>query len=307
MPGNPRPWKPADWEDRIQLLLKKRYASRPGAYQQIPATTRGDCGLEGYAVDGTAYQCYAAQEWVDSKQLYEKQRNKITRDIGTFIEKERELTQILGTTRISIWNFVVPYWNNKELLKHAKTKEAMVRESRPAHAAEDFRIAILTEEDFATEAQLLANIDLYRFDVAAPCVSPEALASWMEDRSKLALVANLSRKAALTGAAKSKDARERFQARTVVRYISGRTLLGQLQQELPETYEKVIEYKVAREESLEAECYSTTKVPAEFFESTLQQYRAELRGVPGISPRVADSLAHEAVSDWLLRCPMEFS
>lgn len=306
MPGDPRPWNPTEWEGHIQRLLKKRYASPPGSYQHIPAATHGDCGLEGYAVDGTGYQCYAAQDWADSSQLYEKQRNKMTRDVGTFIAKEDELVQILGAVKISAWNFVVPYWNNKELLKHAKAKEETVRQRQLRHAGRDFRIAILTEEDFATEAQLLAHVKLYQFDVAAPPISPTELASWMADRTNLELVGNLSRKSPLLGSGKSAPARERFQARMVANYISGSILLGRLQQELPETYGRVIESRVTREANLEAETYSTIKVPAEFLEHTLQQYRSELLDVPGISPRVADSLAREAVADWLLRCPMDF-
>jgi hypothetical protein len=300
MPGNPRSWKPNDWEDHCQLLLKKRYASPPGSYQHIPATTQGDCGLEGYAVDGTGYQCYAAQDWANSAQLYEKQRNKITRDIGTFISRQDELVEILGTIKISLWNLFVPYWNNKELLKHAKTKEQLVKEHTPKHIAEDFRIAILTEEDFATEVQQLANVDLYRFDLVAPAVAADELDRWMADTEKLELVANLSRKATLIGGGKSEEKKQKFQARMVAHYISGNILLGKLQQEQPETYGRIIEYKVAREINLEAEAYSTTKIPAEFLDATLQQYRSELLTIPGISPRVAESFAHEAVSDWLV-------
>lgn len=306
MPGQARPWKANDWEDHIQRLLKKRYSHPPGTYQHIPATTHGDCGLEGFAADGTGYQCYAAQEWVESKQLYEKQRNKITRDIGTFIAKECELLKILGTIKVSLWNFVVPYWNNKDLLKHAREKEKEVLALGLQHVGSSFRIAILTEDDFATELQLLANINLYQFDVAAPPVSPESLALWMADRSKLQLVENLSRKAALISSAKSKDKRELFQARMVANYISGSTVLARLQQELPETYGRVIERKISREANLEAQTFATTKVPADFLEFTLNKYQSELLDVSGISPRVAEILAYEAVSDWLLRCPMDF-
>jgi hypothetical protein len=128
----------------------------------------------------------------------------------------------------------------------------------------------------------------------------------MAGKTNLNLVANLTRKAGLIGANKSSHLREKFQARIVAQYIGGNIVLGKLEQELPEVYGRVIEYKVAREADLEAESYSTTKVPAEFFQTTLQDYRMELRGVPGISPRAADTLAREAVSDWLLNCPMDF-
>src|SRR5262249_33494795 len=162
------------------------------------------------------------------------------------------------------------------------------------HVANGFRISILTEEDFAVEVQLLANLRVYQFDLAAPPVSPAALAQWMEDESKLELVANLSRKAAFIGGGKSQERKALFQARMVPNYIQGNTLLSRLQQELPETYAKVIEYKVSREANLEAETFSTTRVPADFLESTLVDYRSELIELPGISRRVANALAHEA-------------
>src|SRR5579863_3930355 len=111
MPGDATPWDPNDWEQHIQRALKLRYAQPVGSYQHIADEIKGDCGIEGYAVDGTAYQCYACQ----------------------------------------IWNFVLPFWNDKELLKHARKKEAEVRNRRPKHTKTDFRIAVITGEEFLVE------------------------------------------------------------------------------------------------------------------------------------------------------------
>jgi hypothetical protein len=306
MPGDPRPWNPLLWEAHVQKVLKKRYAQPAGSYQHIEATVHGDCGLEGYAVDGTAYQCYAAQNWASSEQLYEKQRNKITRDIGTFLAKETEIIKILGSVKVAFWNFVVPYWNNKELLKHARIKGEYVRKQKSKHVASAFRISILTEDDFAVEAQLLANLNLYHFDVPAPRVSHMELAKWMKGQTNLQLVSNLKRKATLIGESKSSEAQQKFEIRMIENYIASNIVLGQLEQELPETYGRILESKVAREANLEAESFSTIKVPAEFFENTLQEYRTELNQIPGLSRRVVDSLARGAVSDWLLQCPLDF-
>jgi hypothetical protein len=306
MPGDVRPWKPKEWEQHIQRLLKKRYAHPPGSYQEVPDTVKGDAGVEGFAADGTAYQCYSAQQWKDTEDLLAKQKNKITVDIHKFITKEATLVAIFGDVKIGQWNLVVPFWNNKDLIKHANTKAAEVKKKSLGHVGDKFRISILTAEDFAAEAQLLANINLYQFDIAAPPVPPQELAAWMAGKNNLEMVANLSHKAALIGAGKSQQAKEKFQARMVANYIGGNIVLGRLEQELPEIHGKVVEYKVSREANLEEETFVTTKVPAQFFEATLQQYRAELVGIPGISSRVAGILAHEAVSDWLLRCPMDF-
>ena len=294
------------WEDHIQRLLKKRYAHPVGSYQHIPAEVHGDCGIEGFAVDGTAYQCYAAQNCLNSNQLLTKQRNKMTRDIGTFIAKEAGLLNILGDIKIRIWNFVLPYWNDKELLKHARKKETAVRVRNLRHTTKDFRIAVITGKEFEVEEQLLTRIDLHKFDVSAPATPPASITRWMVGKTNLQLVANLSRKATVIGSGRSEPQKKRFLTRMVENYIGGNVVLGQLQQEHPEVYEKVMERKFDREGALEMESFSTTKIPAQFFESTLNQYKSELTTVAGISTRVADLLAREAVSDWLLRCPMEF-
>ncbi len=177
MPGDPRPWNPKEWEKHIQRLLKNRYAHPPGSYQEIADTVKGDCGIEGFSVDGTAYQCYAAQNWVSAEDLVRRQKNKITTDIGKFGKNEEELCEILGTTKIAFWNLVVPYWNNKDLKKHANVKAVEVREQNHKHVGKKFEISILTADDFEVELGLLARVDLYKFDMAAPSVQASDLAA----------------------------------------------------------------------------------------------------------------------------------
>lgn len=306
MPGNPRSWNPKEWEKHIQLLLKRRYAHPPGCYQDVPDTVKGDCGIEGFAKDGTAYQCYAAQSWPSPEDLLKKQKNKISADIAKFVKHEDELCEIFGIVKIGQWNLVVPHWSNKDLKKHANEKASEVREKGLRHADNNFTISILTAEDFTVEERLLARLDLYQFDVAAPPVPPTELAAWMQGKDNLSFVGNLTRKAKLINAQKSDQQREKFQAQIVAQYIGGNIILGRLEQEQPEIYEKVIQYKTAREAGLESDSFLNTSVPAKFVQVTQQDYRQELQSVPGISPRVADTLAREAVADWLLNCLMDF-
>jgi hypothetical protein len=306
MPGSVVPWNSKEWEKHVQLLLKRRYAHPPGSYQHVPDTVRGDHGVEGFALDGTAYQCYAAQDWVTAEELLTKQRNKITKDIGKFIRNETGLALLFGALRICIWNLVVPYWNNKELIEHANDKAAVVEKLKLQHVATTFHISILTEEDFAAENQLLANLNLHKFNAVAPSIAPAKLAEWMDRKKNLQLVSNLRRKAEILGQGKSNDSKEKFEARIVANYIGGNIVLGRLERELPETYGSIEEYKTTREANLETESFVTNRVPAEFFERTLEQYREEISRVPGIGPSAADTIAREAVADWLLRCPMDF-
>lgn len=303
MPGDPRPWNPKEWEHHIQLLLKRRYS--PGQYQHVP-DRGGDLGIEGFALDGTVYQCYAAQECVTAAELLTKQKNKMTADIGKFKTNGEKLVGLFGSLKISVWNFVVPYWSDKELINHASKKAQEVSALKLAHVASSFWITILTQDDFAAEAQLLANLNLIKFDVPVPQVAPRKLAEWMERERNLELVDNLRRKAEVLTKGKSQEQKELLQARIVANYIGGNVVLGRLERELPETYAKIADYKAGKEANLEAESVLTNRVPAEFFNGTLEEYRKELAGVPGMGSNAANTLAWEAVSDWILRCPMRF-
>jgi len=305
MPGDVSPWDPNDWERHIQSVLKLRYANPVGSYQHVADEIRGDCGIEGFAVDGTAYQCYACQNWTDFRVLLDHQKNKMTLDISKLLRNEKELLKILGTVRISIWNFVLPFWNDKELLKHARKKEGEVRAKKPKHTKADFRISVITGEEFLVEKKMLAKHDLYQFDVKdIPDAVPTAM-TWMDQNKGLEIVDNLTRKANVITRGKSAKVHQGFLNQTIKDFTSGSIILDKLQQDVPEVYEEVIKRKTDREGELLTASATNTLLPGKFFDETLNQYKADLRGVAGISPRAADVLAREAVSDWLLRCPLE--
>jgi len=305
MPGDTRSWGTAEWENHVQLLLKRKYRTL-GTYQHIPADTHGDHGLEGYAIDGTAYQCYSAQNWTDSKSLYEKQRNKMTEDIGKFISNETELVKMLGSVKIKIWNFVVPYYSNKEILKHAKVKEALIRKANLTHATNDFTVSVITEDDFSVERQELATAGLSSFDVNLQKVPQEALDNWLQNANNVSLVSNLNQKAVQITGANSGPKLTKFRLGIIRNYINGDIVLKQLEHDLPDTFKVVQALKEQKEADLDTETTTMKLVPSDMFNATLDSYRSQLSKTPGLSENATRAIANEAVADWLLRCPLEF-
>jgi hypothetical protein len=181
-----------------------------------------------------------------------------------------------------------------------------IRNKGLKHTKQDFRIAVITGDEFLIEKQMLAKQDLYKFDVASLPDTVLTAAKWMDQNKGLALVTNLTRKATVIAKGKSATMSENFLNQMVKDYTLGTGVLNRLEQEMPEVYEAIIKRKTDREGELEAASVTNTLVPGKFFDETLAQYKAELRFVSGIGPRAADILAREAVSDWLLRCPLEF-
>jgi len=303
MPGDFTPWGTTEWEDHIQKVLKLRY--KQGGYQEIADETHGDCGLEGVASDGNAYQCYSAQDYVTPAELLKKQKGKITSDIGKLLNNEQELLEILGAVKIRRWHLVVPHWKNKDLIKHAKEKEAFVRKSGAKHIHPEFEVFIITGDDFLMEKQELATANSYGFDTLPPVVDDSSLNAWLDSASNLTLIANLDQKAPLIVGDRQAQL-PKFRSRIVKNFIHGKGVLNRLQKELPETFKRVTDLKQQKEDDLETETVLAQTVPAQIFKDTLKSFKVQLSKTPGLSERATTAIANEAVADWVMRCPLEF-
>lgn len=110
-------WNGDDWQEHVARLLRARY-NEPGFYQEIPSRDKGDLGLEGFSRDGICYQCYAPEPPFTIATLYEKQRAKITSDVGKFVANGNRLSGVLGSIKVKRWLLVVPYFYSPKLLEH---------------------------------------------------------------------------------------------------------------------------------------------------------------------------------------------
>jgi hypothetical protein len=111
------------WELMCQHVFKRRYIG----YQQVPLSP-GDFGIEGFTKpDGCVFQCYCPDKHYSQDELYEHQRDKITRDLGKLKKNAVHLPKILGTVKIFRWLFVVPEVSHNKLIAHAQAKEAELR------------------------------------------------------------------------------------------------------------------------------------------------------------------------------------
>lgn len=152
---NVRFWEGEEWEKHIQLLLKRHYG--PGNYQEVPAKHVGDFGIEGYSINGCAYQCYATQEPCTTQQRYDAQRDKITTDIGKFIRNEPELVKLFGGTLIRRWILIVPVSESASLVQHASKKSKEVLRAGLPYVSDDFKVIIDTDSCFAKEINELVD------------------------------------------------------------------------------------------------------------------------------------------------------
>lgn len=165
------PFNGSTWESLCQQVFKRKYQTE--CYQQMQASP-GDFGIEGYTVNpGWAFQCYCPEKHYERKELYEKQRDKISTDLRKLKEYQGELQARLGATKISRWVFVTPEIDRNALLEHAKTKEAEVRGWSLPFLTDDFTVLLQDGDHYIVEINEIrsASGEALVFDDTVPVLA----------------------------------------------------------------------------------------------------------------------------------------
>jgi hypothetical protein len=291
-----------EWEDWANRLLAQHFGATD--YQRVPSKDRGDAGIEGYSVSSCeVFQCYGCEEPIGVDERFTKQRNKMTTDVGKFINNKATLELLLNPLKIRRWVLFVPLFDSKRLVSHAATKTKEVLAASLSYVDADFRVVVVQESSFSVARDQLLNATAQGLKLLAPPVTSADLNAWSQSNDSLLGV--LKEKIARLPTLHSQPQREDFAIKVLKWYLTGQALLEKLR-EYPQVYEKVIEAKSHREDFLAMTALqgSASNVVVmdtiKGFHETLQREAKELHSF------CAEQLAYEAVADWLMRCPLQF-
>lgn len=302
-PGNIlRSWSGEDWQEYVCRLLRLKYEHD---FVVIPDKDKGDMGLEGYTLTGLGFQCYAAQEPLRVAERYEKQRNKITRDVEKLRENKAKIESVLKSIQLRRWILIVPLFDSKEIVTHASNKSAEVKSWGLPFIAPDFHILIQSDDDYPIEQQKLSNAGLQRLKLSYDRAVGAVVTGWVGDHTPL--VEKLTNKLHIAMQGKSEAEINTVRDQMIKLYIDGSNCLAAMKNDYPEHYEKAIEAKIAKEEVLPVQTALSNHPHSQTITKLLGVletcFRADL---PNLSSGEYELLAHECIADWLLRCPLNF-
>jgi hypothetical protein len=301
--SNVRFWEGEEREKHIQLLLKRHYG--PGNYQEVPAKHVGDFGIEGYSTDGCAYQCYATQEPCATQQRYDAQRDKITTDIGKFIKNKPELVKLFGGTLISRWILIVPVSESASLVQHASKKSEEVLRVRLPYVSDDFKVIVDTDSCFAKEMNELVNAGMIPVEGQAINVDSEDRDDWITSND--GLVGTLDQKAQKIPRLVTDGKIEDFKISMIEHYLRGQNLLDSFSQNYPDIYAQIDNCKHMYEFELRTLSLINSDPAPQHLKEAFKQYSEKLKdSAPNLPRAIIDTLGWEGVSDWLMRCPLDF-
>lgn len=291
-----------DWEAWANQILSLHYGATD--YQRVPDKHRGDAGLEGYCPSkGHAFQSYGCEEPVSTQERYDKQRDKMTEDIGKFINNRAVLEKHLVGLKIERWALFVPYFDSSDLVAHAGKKTRQVLDAGLPYVADNFRVIICQESDFPIERDRLLNASTQGLKIEPVPATDADVVRWSESND--VLLETLKRKVCKLPTLKDDKRRAAFANDVLKWYLSGQALLEQLR-DYPSLYEKVVATKSHRERYLGMAALDGS-ASNEILKATLESFSETLKAeAKELHKFCAEQLAYEAVADWLLRCPLDF-
>ena len=287
------------WEDYCQKLLQMRYED----YQKVPAQFGGDYGIEGFTRSGIVFQCYCPDDDPSGRDLYEKQRDKITTDIKKLV-KNASAISALGAGTIMEWHFLTPRYNSRYLVSHCRTKESEVQSKSLETVHGEFTIYLKTEDDYIPERQIYLGTGGLR-------VQPSGEEPPLGELEKLLTSDNeivLNIKTKLEKLALPSRQRTDLIIQSVKGYIVGKYELQILNEKFPSTYESVVQLKSATESQLPMRMLSCSDNHGTILHKILQEYEDKLSTdfSGSLSSALIKRLSTEAISDWLGRCRLNF-
>ena len=299
------------WEELCDGCYRIRY--QEDGYQKVPATANGDAGIEGFT-NRLVYQCYYPEGEYSDQQWYEKLRDKLTKDIGKFVNEEYAIKlKNLGVKNIREWHLVVPSYRDKRIIEHAKAKTDMVLEKKKenpqlySYISDDFEIRIKVAKDFTVEiSQLVRNFCL---DIKLNTAIKDSDIDLSKCES--VKVENIKRKVkAVMGKVEESDEHYIELVNTYIKfYMRGIELMKIFSADFPEVYGDINELLLAYKKKVYSKTMfnSDKSLNAKIFNEILEEFGDRLeKEFKYLSFASVIELQHDMVAGWLADCSMEF-
>lgn len=295
------------WEALCQLVFKRKHS--PEGYQQIPVSP-GDYGLEGFtSQSGLGFQCYCPEKQYSTKDLYKKQRDKITADIEKLKTNAADLLEILGPAKIRNWVFVTPVLASHALLRHARKKEKEVLSWGLPFIDSGFTILLHDAEHYIVEINQVQSAKGNALDF---CLTPPAIEALTESIS--VYEQNIKRKceARLEHAQQTASFGKRFAILYEVvlqNFVEADPFLRRIEQSEPTLHFKLVrlinEYAVMVKEKTATWMGTAEELTQQVTDGLTARIAKDLQ--PEINETTASQISRHVVARWLAICQLDYA
>lgn len=264
---------------------------------EVPARVGGDKGLDSFTTGGLAYQCYAPEEPLSADQRYEKLRDKMTADVGKFIDNATEVAQILGPVVITHWILLVPQSDDRRTVAHAMSSQTpRLRSAALGYCASDVVVVTHTHQDYA--AAYFEVVEQRLAELVLPVPQPPDFSLVRTNdidtmREKLDKLPDVDVPALIQS--------------LLGHYLQGRDDRSFVADHYAELDADLTERLTTLERRLEVEFRLSTQTPNHLLAEVIRETGTKVHeALPQLRESDRLSLTYAQVADWLMRCPLDF-
>lgn len=291
------------WEEFCQICLKIKFESE--GYQELPAW-QGDMGIEGFTRSGKAFQCYCPDGDYNPTTLYEKQRDKITKDLNKLEVYKTELKEYLKDIEIKQWIFLSPIIKNKELVKHCQNKAYEYRVKQLDILSKQFDVLVYDEDYFAQYASVALMSNNQKIEINVN--ENNSNVDWKN--ANITLVDHAvakHRKRILSSAQDIEGKINRLTENTIGDFLSEQLILKEFKSLNPNDYEMFIRIVGDCEKTVEEMCMTNDGNNNQLYERIKNELSKRLKEYfPHLGSLTLEKLTKGVIADWILRCPINF-
>jgi hypothetical protein len=295
-----RNWKGDEWQEFALQLVQRRHG--PENVQVVPDKVKGDAGLEFFTTCGCLYQCYAPEEVSDVAKAASAMKAKAGRDLPKLKKNKAVVEQLLAGTKARRWILLCPFLDNKDVVASVRGRGVAIKNESLNFLADDFEALCHSQQDFQAEIEQLKALSLGpRLSIVPPTSEEVKTAGDTEIGTriddKLGRALGLQPKTAQVATRRDQYVRA---------HLHRENTLSQLRENHAVLWERAFETIEAEEARLIAVGASTT-IPGQQLQASMDRIETSLASaLPTLSPALRTQIALGTVSDWLIRCPLDF-
>jgi hypothetical protein len=295
-----RLWEATEWQTFALRLVQLRHGGGQNV-QPVPDEVQGDAGIEFFTTDGTLYQCYAPEDPSSVAKAASAMKGKGRRDLGKLVEYQTTIASLLQGLKIKRWILLCPFLDDKSVIASIRSKGEEIAASGLGFIDPSFEALVQSQTDFLSELELIRQQSLGPM-VAADLPTAEAIEAQSGNLLSQTLLAKLAKAFPAMGPAELQK-KERGYVRA---YMIRENLFEKLRRNHPIVWERSNACISAEEDRLATVGLNASLPNAQLIESLTNVERLLERDIAGINRAALTQIAIGTVSDWLMRCPLDF-
>lgn len=295
-----REWKGKEWQEFALQLVQRRHGAEN--VQVVPDKVRGDAGLEFFTTCGCLYQCYAPEETSNVAKAASAMKAKAGRDLPKLEKNKAIIEKLLAGTAARRWILLCPFLDNKDVVVSIRARGLVVKAANLAFLTADFEALCHSQEDFQVEIEQLRAMSL-----GPPLSVSPPTETQVKDAGKTEIGARIDDKLGRAFGSKTPDAQIAARRDQYVKaHLHRENTLEELRENHAILWERAFETIEAEEARLIAVGASAT-LPGQQLQESMNRMEASLaEALPTLNPALRTRIALGTISDWLIRCPLDF-